>query len=335
MRTRIAMVTALVVLLSTLAMTSSATPAHAEDRWIEWQMLSYLNGARGGAGLPPLTMSRDIQAGAQAWSDQMAAANSLGHNPNAWGQIGAAAPQWTAMGENVGTGWNVAEIHNALMASPSHRNQILGNYNYVGIGATVRDGRVFLTQDFVRNDGWLPPAAVPDFSQASDNDLVRNPASGAVYLIEGGAKFWIRDPAAFAAAGYSWASVRDLSPRVLDAVPDTPRDGSLLAQRGDNSVFLIQGGAKFWVPSPYEFDALGLNWNAVQIVPSGGMGQVPDVPRDGALLAQRGDPRVFLIRGDAKAWIPDEATFERAGYNWSWVGIVPAGSLDWLRDVSY
>ncbi len=224
MRARIWIAAVLALLLSGLAVVSFTPPAQAEDSWIEWQILGYVNRSRAGAGLPPLSMSRDVQGIARGWSDYLAATGSLWHNPNAWGQIASVAPSWTAMGENVGWGWNTADIHNALMASSVHRNQILGSYNNVGIGVTVRNGKIYVTEDFVRTSGSLSAASAPNFSVTSDGDLVRNPVGGAVYLVEGGAKFWFRDAASFWNAGYSWSSVRDLSPTFLNAVPSIPRD---------------------------------------------------------------------------------------------------------------
>ena len=187
MRTRLAMLTVIGLLLGPLLLVRLAPPAQASDSWVEWQFLGSLNASRSAAGLPPLTMSPDLQAISRAWSDQLAATSSLGHNPIAWGQIMAAVPSWRAMGENVASGWSVPAIHQGLMGSASHRNQILGNYNYVGIGVTVSGGMIYVTQDFVRSSTALAAAAVPDFSATSDGDLVRNPTSGAVYLVEGGA----------------------------------------------------------------------------------------------------------------------------------------------------
>ena len=335
MRARIWIAAVLALLLSGSAVVSFTPPAQAEDSWIEWQMLGYVNRSRAGAGLPPLSMSRDVQGIARGWSDYLAATDSLWHNPNAWGQIASVAPSWTAMGENVGWGWNTADIHNALMASSVHRNQILGSYNNVGIGVTVRNGKIYVTEDFVRTSGSLSAASAPNFSVASDGDLVRNPVGGAVYLVEGGAKFWFRDAASFWDAGYNWSSVRDLSPTVLDAMPSTPRPGTLLAQRGDFRVFVVQAGAKFWIPNSYEFGAMGYDPNAVAIVPAGSLVQISDVPRDGSLLTQRGDPRIFVIRGGKKAWIPSPEAFVRAGYSWSSVITVPPGSLSALPEVRF
>ncbi len=80
---------------------------------------------------------------------------------------------------------------------------------------------------------------------------------------------------------------------------------------------------------------MGCDPNAGAIVPSGSLAQIPDVPRDGSLLTQRGDPRIFVIRGGRKAWIPSPDAFTRAGYSWSSVITVPAGSLSALPDVRF
>lgn len=335
MRARISVAVVFALLLSGLGVMSFTPPALAEDSWIEWQMLGYVNRSRGGAGLPPLSMSRDVQGIARGWSDFLAATDSLSHNPYSWDQIASVAPNWSAMGENVGSGFNTVDIHNAFMGSAVHRNQILGNYTNVGIGVTVRNGKIYVTEDFVRSSSSLSAAAAPNFSVATDGDLVRNPTGGAVYLVEGGAKFWFRDAASFWDAGYNWSSVRDLSPAVLNAIPNTPRPGTLLAQRGDYRVFVVQAGAKFWVPSSYEFGALGYDPNGVAIVPANSLVQIPNVPRDGSLLTQWGDPRIFVIRGGKKAWIPSPTAFERAGYSWWSVITVPSGSLAGLPDVRF
>jgi len=333
-RARIAAIALFILLATPFWISRSSPPAYAADARLEWQFLENLNAARAGARLPPLAMSRDVQSVARGWSDYLAATDSLGHNPNAWGQIAAAAPSWLGMGENVASGWSVGGIHQGLMASTSHRNQILGNYNYVGIGVTVRGGKLYVTQDFVRTSGGLATVGAPDLSAVSDGDLVRNPVSGAVFLVEGGAKFWIRSEAAFYEAGYSWASVRDVPPWVIDAIPNTPRDGALLVQRGDPRVYLVQAGAKFWIDSPGEFSAMGFTGRVVGVVPPGALDQVPNVPRDGSLLVERADPRVFVIKGGGKAWIPDPATFNARGYNWAAVRTVPARSLASLPNVA-
>ena len=44
---------------------------------------------------------------------------------------------WQALGENVGVGLDANQLHDEFMASSGHRANILGDYNYVGIGTAV------------------------------------------------------------------------------------------------------------------------------------------------------------------------------------------------------
>jgi uncharacterized protein YkwD len=54
------------------------------------------------------------------------------------------------MAENVGYNSSIGAVHNAFMASASHRNNVLGPYNYVGTGYATRGARVFVVQIFMR-----------------------------------------------------------------------------------------------------------------------------------------------------------------------------------------
>ncbi|MBV8929616.1 MAG: hypothetical protein JO152_10875, partial [Mycobacteriaceae bacterium] len=56
---------------------------------------------------------------------------------------------WTTLGENVGVGPDVDGVHRAFMNSPRHRAGILSpRYHSMGIGIAVRNGMVFIAQEF-------------------------------------------------------------------------------------------------------------------------------------------------------------------------------------------
>jgi hypothetical protein len=58
----------------------------------------------------------------------------------------------SSLGENVGMGGDVAGLHDALMNSPHHRENILDPaFNQVGIGVIVSGGTVFVTEDFLHS----------------------------------------------------------------------------------------------------------------------------------------------------------------------------------------
>jgi len=61
---------------------------------------------------------------------------------------------WLALGENVGRGGSIEAVQEGLVNSPTHREQMLGNYRVTGIGiiwGTCNNQRtVFVVQEFMR-----------------------------------------------------------------------------------------------------------------------------------------------------------------------------------------
>ena len=99
----------------------------------ERQLLDLANGARAGAGTPALVESKELTTKAQAWSQHMVDTGTLAHS-NLLEGLPAGC---TAVAENVGYDWSIAELHDAWMASGGHRANIMnGTYNVVGIGVT-------------------------------------------------------------------------------------------------------------------------------------------------------------------------------------------------------
>src|SRR5436190_24271561 len=118
----------------------------------EVQLLSLLNAARQGAGLAPLAADPAIAQVARSWSGHMVGVygrtgdpvikpaaptdceqSSLCHNPNLGTAVGVLVPGWTKIGENIGVAADPAAVNAALMASPGHYANIVGDYNRVGI----------------------------------------------------------------------------------------------------------------------------------------------------------------------------------------------------------
>lgn len=54
-----------------------------------------------------------------------------------------------------------------------------------------------------------------------------------------------------------------------------PPDGELFREQGRAEGYLIRDGALLHIPNPYVMDALGLDWNAVQLVPAGSLDHIP------------------------------------------------------------
>ena len=114
-----------------------------EDRSTE-----LVNFARNGVGVPSMPMNIDLYFKAQAWSQRLAAEQRLYHSNLAEGN----GYRWCRLGENVGFGYSIEQVHNAFMTSPGHRANILDRgFNRVGIGVT-RDGggRFWVVQEFMQ-----------------------------------------------------------------------------------------------------------------------------------------------------------------------------------------
>jgi peptidoglycan hydrolase-like protein with peptidoglycan-binding domain len=107
--------------------------------------LSNLNRERAAHGLPALTLRSDLTAIAQRWSNHMAAAHVLAHNPGLARQV----TNWQVVGENVGEGPSISALTTAFWNSPEHRSNILDrSYRDVGIGTATSNGVIWITIDF-------------------------------------------------------------------------------------------------------------------------------------------------------------------------------------------
>lgn len=128
----------------TVAITGFAVPAHAGP---EGTLVARINASRAAAGLAPVESYWDLTDDARSHAARMSEAGAIQHNPALGGVTGV----WQALGENVGVGDDANALHDAFMASPSHRANILGDYNYVGVGAvTAGDGLIWVTVIFMR-----------------------------------------------------------------------------------------------------------------------------------------------------------------------------------------
>lgn len=115
---------------------AAATTAGAD----EVELLRLHNDARAAHGRPALAddiLAREV---ARSWARTLADSGHLRHNPNVANEVTAwVTRDWTMIGENVGRGPSARVLHDAFMNSAGHRNNVLGDYNRVGVGA-ARDG---------------------------------------------------------------------------------------------------------------------------------------------------------------------------------------------------
>jgi hypothetical protein len=112
-------------------------------------VIELINASRGEAGLPALDVDFALIVAGRGHSAEMAEAGELYHSTR--GQLASYAENWELMGENVGRGPNARAIHDAFMESPSHRDNVLGEFDTVGVGVErAADGTLFVTVIFMR-----------------------------------------------------------------------------------------------------------------------------------------------------------------------------------------
>ncbi len=141
---------------------------------VESSFISAINRERAAAGLPSVAVSGDLTAAARRHSGVMAEAADLHHNPDLGGAVGG----WRKIGENVGRGPSVDAIHNAFMASPGHRDNILDpDWSQVGVGVVEAGDTVWVTEMFRDPLAAEPaPSAPKKAAPAADDESAGDPA---------------------------------------------------------------------------------------------------------------------------------------------------------------
>ena len=132
---------------------AAAVPAQVTSEGAQYAdtVLNKVNELRSGLGLQPVTRYQELDAVAQDWSEQQAAANNMSHRPDFTSAYPAG---WTTGSENVA--WRTAGgdtgalIFDQWLNSPGHyKNMTDPNVNSIGIGfAQTSDGKWYATQNF-------------------------------------------------------------------------------------------------------------------------------------------------------------------------------------------
>lgn len=164
--------------LSTIAL---ASDAHSQAE-AEVSLAGELNRARTEAGLAPLTVEVQLTGVARRWSEQMAAGDRLAHNPDYASQI---TGDWQRVGENVGFAQDanaqvsglIATLHTSFMNSQGHKDNILGDYDHVGVGAVLTDaGKLWVTVNFARLGTPPPVGALEEAAEVSSQEFAPDSA---------------------------------------------------------------------------------------------------------------------------------------------------------------
>jgi uncharacterized protein YkwD len=135
-RSALAAASAVIAAMVLASSGAAASPSHESD------FVSRINAERSARGIRTVTVKSDLVAVARSWSDQMAAAGTISHDPNLPNEVDG----WTALGDNVGKGPSVSTVHEAFMNSPEHKSIILDSrFNQVGVGVTQSGDILYVT----------------------------------------------------------------------------------------------------------------------------------------------------------------------------------------------
>lgn len=131
--------------------TTAAPAPQPEPAQAAAQLVELTNRDRAKAGVAPLAARGDVATIASGWSGHLADAGALSHNDAYFTDENRAKLGAGLLGENVARAATIQAAHDALMASPHHRDNLLdARYGVVGMGAVYRDGSWWVTQDFIQ-----------------------------------------------------------------------------------------------------------------------------------------------------------------------------------------
>ena len=162
-----------VVLAATTIITLSgaafADTTHAAE---ENSFVAKINAERAERSLGGLTVNLQLTGVARAWSDEMARAGRMWHNPQLAVQVDG---DWTRLGENVGYSTSgaatptelVDRLHTAFMNSPGHRANVLGDFNQVGVGVRITGATMWVTVNFSKANTVVPNGTVSEASRVA------------------------------------------------------------------------------------------------------------------------------------------------------------------------
>ncbi|MBI4000699.1 MAG: hypothetical protein HY348_02820 [Nitrospira defluvii] len=111
-----------------------------------------------------------------------------------------------------------------------------------------------------------------------------------------------------------------------DTLVDPFPDLSIVRETSRPEVYVIVGGAKFWIPDPPTLFRLYGGWAAVRVVPDGQLRNLSSIPKEGTIVREEHSAPVWRIEGNQKRHITTPTVLARYG-GWSYVRVVPDNSL--------
>jgi len=126
------------------------------------------------------------------------------------------------------------------------------------------------------------------------------------WMVTDGARMPVANPTELSALGGAAQSVRPTGSAFATSNV-RPRDGAKFRERSSASVFLYAGGAPFLLPDTMWLDRFG-GVGQVRVVPDNTIAAFAGLPKEGTLLREWSDPKVWRIMAGVRRWVrtPDE-----------------------------
>lgn len=162
-------------------------------------------------------------------------------------------------------------------------------------------------------------------------------AGGPVYVLEGGKKRYIPSPGIFNAR-FKGKDMVTVSQKELDSYTLGDHvvfpDGYLISD--DNSVYLIQGGARRPIGHWVVFESYGFRWSMVKKATPfelgfHGVGEMLSTPKiyySGSLVRSMSAPEVYILENGVARHITSPNVFRSYGFEWNNVLILNQGVID-------
>lgn len=160
--------------------------------------------------------------------------------------------------------------------------------------------------------------------------LVKAANSPTVYALVGDFKYPVRNEEVFKSYGFTFPSVQTIAPAELEK----KRLVTLARDAESGRVYFLHWGRnlKKYHPTPKHFAAYGGNrWEEVVTLNATDLSYW----QEAVVLKTADDKNVYLVDGDKKALIPDEAAFNGAGLSWDRLMTVSAADLNAYAAVDF
>lgn len=171
---------------------TKAAPTPGLSGNVEQDQVNRINSTRASSGIADVQHIECLNSVAENWTQSMASSGSISHNPNLANDVtNSCGSSWNRITENVGVGYDSANLYGAFMTSSAHKANIVDSaVTKVGVGAYYgSDGRLWVTHVFANcstcTSVWSATATLPTDPSATasatgNGYFLRNSNTGGV-----------------------------------------------------------------------------------------------------------------------------------------------------------